>query len=179
MICKECNQEFKSLRSLTTHIQFKHNNDQKEYYDKWLKEEGEGLCKYCSNQTKFDSIHYGYQTYCSRECFKTHYSILKTENNPMHSSTAKHHQRETNLKRYGVIQNTQRPEIKQQIIDTNKKIYGVDNVAQDPIIKAKSLKSRENTNMKKHGVKSSFSIPEVQSKIKKSLMLNYGVENPM
>lgn len=33
MICKECNQEFKSLRSLTTHIQFKHNNDQKEYYD--------------------------------------------------------------------------------------------------------------------------------------------------
>lgn len=179
MKCKECNKELKNLKALTTHIQFKHNNEQHQYYNKWIKQDIEGFCKYCGKPTKFDSMHYGYQTYCSRKCFKQDFSDIKTINNPMHSKEAKQHQRETNLKRYNVTQNTKRPEIKQQIIDTNKKVYGVENVSQDPTIKAKALKSRETTNMKNHGVKSSLSVPYVKTKIKRALMINHGVESPM
>ena len=176
MICQECNKEFKNLKALTTHIQFKHNNKQREYYDKWIKEKSEGFCKYCDKPTKFDSIQCGYQTYCSRKCFKIHYSKLKTKNNPMHSESAKLNQRNTNLKRYGVTQNTKRPEIKEQIKKTNKQKYGVENVSQNPIIKENSLKSRENTNLKIFGYKSSFSAESVKEKIKQSNLKKYGVE---
>jgi hypothetical protein len=33
MQCKECNKEVKNLKALATHIQFKHKNNKKEYYD--------------------------------------------------------------------------------------------------------------------------------------------------
>ena len=179
MKCQECNKEVKNLKALSTHIQFKHGNNKKEYYDKWLKTSKEGFCKMCGKPTEFYILNYGYKVYCSNKCMSDDYVKEKTLHNPMHTNSAKLNQRNTNLKRYNVTQNTKRPEIKQQIIDTNKKLYGVNNVSQDPTIKAKALKSREDTNMKNHGVKSSFSVPYVRTKIKRALMLNHGVENPM
>jgi hypothetical protein len=174
---------FENLKALSTHIQFKHNNNKKDYYDKWLKKEYEGFCKMCGKPTEFYILNYGYKVYCSDKCMSDDYIKEKTIHNPMHSKEAKQHQRETNLKRYGVTQNTMRPEIKQQIIDTNKKIYGVENVSQNASIKAKSLKNREKTNQEKYNVKSVFSVKEIMEKchntIKKNNMLNYGVEYAM
>jgi predicted transcriptional regulator len=36
MKCQICNKEVKDFRALSTHIQFKHENKSKEYYDSWL-----------------------------------------------------------------------------------------------------------------------------------------------
>ena len=41
--CEECNKAFSTRRGIGTHIGRKHYN--KSYYDKWLKENGEGLCE--------------------------------------------------------------------------------------------------------------------------------------
>jgi len=172
MKCQECNKEVKNIKALTTHIQFKHDNKQQYYYDKWLKSEiDEGKCKVCDKLTKFDSMQ-GYQKYCGKECMKKDYSIQKTKNNPMHSITAKQNLRNTNLKKYNVSQNTKRPEIKEQIKQTCLLLYGVENVSQNEIIKNKALKSRENTCMAKFGVKSYLSVDYVKEKIQNSILKN-------
>lgn len=162
MKCKECDKEFKNFKGLCSHIGKKHNN--KNYYDKWLKQENEGFCKYCNQPTKFDSIHAGYFTYCSKKCMKQHYSEIKTEKNPMHSKEAKQNQRDTNMERYGVSQNTKRPEIKEQIKQTNLKKYGCENVGQNKEIKAQALKHREATNIIKYGFKCALSDPKIFEK---------------
>lgn len=40
----------------------------KEYYDKYLKKENEGICPICRKPTEFKSINVGYFKYCSSEC---------------------------------------------------------------------------------------------------------------
>jgi endogenous inhibitor of DNA gyrase (YacG/DUF329 family) len=40
--------------------------DKKEYYDKYMKKEGEGLCAYCGKETKFDKMKY--YKFCSTYC---------------------------------------------------------------------------------------------------------------
>ena len=40
--------------------------DKKEYYDKYIKKENEGLCAYCGNETKFDKMRY--YKFCSIKC---------------------------------------------------------------------------------------------------------------
>jgi len=54
-ICEECNKTFNNCQQLSRHIHFKHNG-QKQYFDKWIKEEIEELCKICNKETKFLGI---------------------------------------------------------------------------------------------------------------------------
>lgn len=168
MKCEICSKEVKNLKALVTHIQFKHSNDQQGYYDKYLKKESEGTCKCCQQSTKFDSIHAGYFIYCSKECMKNDYSEKKKVHNPMHSKTAKQNQRNTNLERYGVSQNTKRPEIKKQIKQTNLERYGCENVSQNKEIKATALKNREATNIKRYGFKCAFSNEKIFEQCQKT-----------
>lgn len=197
MKCQECNKEIKNFKALATHIQFKHKK--KQYYDNYLKQDGEGICKTCSADTEFTILNRGYNIFCSKICEKKDYSSRMINNNPMKKESAKLNQRNTNLSRYGVRQNTQRPEIKEQIKQTNLKKYGVENIAQDLVIKKKSRASRikfnlkkfnttENfmtneslekmykTNLDRHGVKVIFQSKEMQKKIKKTNLERYGVE---
>lgn len=68
-ICKICNQQFTKLVALTTHIQKKHGITVKEYYDSYIKQENEGICKLCGNPTKWtNKLNYGYSDYCSNKC---------------------------------------------------------------------------------------------------------------
>lgn len=73
--CKICNRGFASLRSIGTHIRHSHKNIScKEYYDLYLKEPGEGICKYseCINEHKkepaFVSLSFGYKDHCCYVC---------------------------------------------------------------------------------------------------------------
>ena len=50
LMCEECMHEFTSIRKLSYHINIRHYGT-KAYYDKWLKEKGEGLCKICGKET--------------------------------------------------------------------------------------------------------------------------------
>lgn len=54
---------------LRRHLKEHHGlNTIKEYYDKYLKKENEGICPICGKPTEFKSINVGYFTYCSSEC---------------------------------------------------------------------------------------------------------------
>ena len=57
-ICEECGKLCKNIRGLPQHINCFHNI--KNYYDKWLKEEGEEICKVCGNNTDFKNFSSGY-----------------------------------------------------------------------------------------------------------------------
>ena len=176
MKCKECGHPVNSFKGLATHIQ--HRHDKKDYYNKYMKKDGEGLCKVCNSPTKFTILGRGYEKYCCKECERIDYSTRMTCKNPMKTESAQQNQRNTNLERYGVSQNTKRPEIKEQIKQTCLDKYGVENVIQVKEIKDRAKKNREETCMKEHGVKSYFSVKEVQDKIKQTYMKRYGVENP-
>jgi len=65
--CLKCNCII-SVRSFLKHILNKHNLSEKEYYDLYLKQPDEGLCKNCGKQTRFYSITRGYCSTCSLNC---------------------------------------------------------------------------------------------------------------
>lgn len=68
-ICKICNKEFKNLNALCTHFQKLHKLSAKEYYDRFIKVPGEGICKVCGNPTNFSNkLRYGYSQFCSQYC---------------------------------------------------------------------------------------------------------------
>lgn len=68
IICKECNIKFNNLKQLTKHINDYHTFSVREYYDIYLKQDGEGICPICGNKTNFKSIRYGYYKTCSHKC---------------------------------------------------------------------------------------------------------------
>lgn len=45
--CRICGQSFDSYRELSNHLRFYHKILSKDYYDKYLKKEGEGVCQTC------------------------------------------------------------------------------------------------------------------------------------
>lgn len=66
--CKICDKEFKNLKSLTTHANAKHDLPAKEYYDKYMRKEGEGECAVCGKETTYRNVGNGYLKTCSVEC---------------------------------------------------------------------------------------------------------------
>jgi len=66
MLCKICNLDIKTFRGLMVHTITKHNIKSKEYYDKFIKIEDEGICKYkdCKNTTTYVNVNQGYLRYC-------------------------------------------------------------------------------------------------------------------
>ena len=50
-VCEECEKLCKNCLELSKHIKRYHNYQN--YYDKWLKTEGEGICKICGEKTTF------------------------------------------------------------------------------------------------------------------------------
>jgi hypothetical protein len=111
-ICEECGRVCKKLKGLTIHIRLLHNKKHKEYYDKWLKEQDEGLCKICGKETKFLGFKYYYKNCCCKEHMKKwnwiHVKIL-------------------NLERCGFENNFQRKECKEKAKQTKKERYGDEN----------------------------------------------------
>lgn len=81
MICKICNLNVKNLKSLSNHLK-NHKISNGNYYETFLKKEGDGICKNlsCSNNTKLKGL-LGYDTFCSKECM---YSYLSTNDEINH-----------------------------------------------------------------------------------------------
>lgn len=65
--CEICGHKFKSLKGLQTHISHGHKISSKEYYDIYLKKDGEDIC-YCGKLTSYRNIRLGYHKYCSTKC---------------------------------------------------------------------------------------------------------------
>lgn len=70
--CKICNKELKDLKGLSVHLSKSHKmtkDELKEYYDKYIKKENEGICYFCENESIFKGITQGYHKICSsKEC---------------------------------------------------------------------------------------------------------------
>jgi len=137
-ICENCDALFKNIQTLSAHIKREHIY--KEYYDTWLKEEGEGVCKCCGKETKFISFKkHGYRQTCSKSCMGK--ICLKTsweDNNRIK-------RKQTNLKKYGVECILQSKNIKETGMIKN---YGVTNAYQIPQYREKA----NNSILRKYGV---------------------------
>lgn len=67
-ICKVCGAEFNDPNQFAQHIKKIHNLGMKDYYDKYIRKPGEGICPVCKNPTKYKSVGQGYAQYCSSSC---------------------------------------------------------------------------------------------------------------
>lgn len=66
--CCVCNEIFDNKRKFAKHRLFKHDLNLKDYYDKFLKKEKDGICVICNNHTKFDKSTNSYKKTCSHKC---------------------------------------------------------------------------------------------------------------
>lgn len=83
--CKECGHDFDNLQKLGTHL-ITHKMTSKEYYDKYLKKEDEGVCQCCGNEAKYLNLKDGYNRWCCRRCRYKDPLFRKTLSNAVKNS---------------------------------------------------------------------------------------------
>lgn len=154
--CKICNKTFKNVNYLSSHITKSHKDiQQQEYYDKYFKSKGDGICKICENETNFISIGKGYKNCCSDKCNKLN-------------------RKRGTKEKYGVDNVYMLDSVKNKIKETNKRKYGTENAYQSSYIKAKI----KETNLKRYGVENPNYSQKIRKKIKATNLKKYGVEYP-
>lgn len=70
-ICKICNEKFKNITSLVSHLtnnKSKCKINVKEYYDKYIRNSQEGICIFCGRETSFYGIQKGYINNVCKHC---------------------------------------------------------------------------------------------------------------
>lgn len=72
--CRECGADIHTNNGLSEHLRFVHHIQAKEYYDRYIKEDEEGKCKYCGKDTTFIDIRKGYHKFCTNSCAKKWYA---------------------------------------------------------------------------------------------------------
>lgn len=65
-ICQICSKKVKNLNGLTQHIRKIHKLKTKDYYDKYIKTDEEGICPCCGKNTSYNR--FGYRRFCSIKC---------------------------------------------------------------------------------------------------------------
>ena len=153
MICDICNKEFKTYVGLSCHIRQSHNITSQEYYDEYIKKEGEGFCEVCQKPTSFRNLHIGYSRFCSKKCIQnseeTKSKIQQTcldrydSKNVYASEYGKQKCKETWLENLGVENPFQSEEVKDKIKQTNLKRYGVEYNSQSKEVKKKIKDTKE------------------------------------
>lgn len=114
IVCEICGNKFKSRLAISCHIANKHHVDLKDYYDKYIKQDSEGICKTCGKPTKFDKMSKGYRRFCCYSC--------ATKNNETQEKM-----KATNIQKYGVPNTFMADEVKEKMKQTCLERYGVDN----------------------------------------------------
>lgn len=66
--CKICGVILKNPNALSKHLKFQHSLKSKDYFDKYLKKQGDCICKVCGKETRFENITKGYKNTCSHKC---------------------------------------------------------------------------------------------------------------
>ena len=130
MQCKICNEIFKSNKDLSIHIRYKHKIQSKIYYDTYLKKENEGKCKLCGKSTKFINITQGYTICCINCRYKNKETLQKRH--------------KTCIKKYGVINPWQRPDIIQKNLNAKLQKYGTTVVSKNKDIINKTKQTKIN-----------------------------------
>jgi hypothetical protein len=126
IICEECKKTYNTFKGLVLHIHHSHNAKYKDYYDTWIKDDGEGLCKICNNEALFKNMDYGYKGGCCKD------HIMKSNQIQIKNAVNK---------KYSVQNIFQTESCKNKIKQTLLKHYGVEHTHQNKDILKKSLKS--------------------------------------
>jgi very-short-patch-repair endonuclease len=189
MICSICGYTNDSNRSFAKHIK-KHNISIKEYYDKFLKTETDGIC-ICGKKTNFKNIVKGYFRYCSLKCSanseKTikirkettknrygdeNYRNVEASKNVWNSKSAEEvndivdKRRQTKAILYG----NEKFNNREKSIETCKNRYGVNHFTNRDLAKK--------TCLEKYGVDNPFAAEQVKNDIKQHWE-SLGVTHPM
>ena len=115
-------------------------------------------CLKCSNKVSWNQSKYN--NYCSSKCSSN-------------SKETKEKQKQTNLKKYGIIKPLQLNSIKEKYKKTNLKNHGVENPSQSKNIQDKIKKN----NLKKYGFKHTQQLEKTKEKYKKTNLKRYNVKN--
>ena len=144
--CKICDKSM-SYKSIGSHLKT-HNITLKEYYDKFLKSNNEGICLTCGKQTNFHNIKNGYFKFCNRACVNNNIDIQNKIKQVMINKYGKPYvfqnkelldkREKTYLEKYGVNNPLKNNKIKEKCKQTCIKKYGVDNPQKNEYIKAKT-----------------------------------------
>jgi len=79
--CQICQKQFKTVNGLAAHLTNKSSScytNVKDYYNKYIRKEGEGICKICGKETHFVSLSKGYPYKTCRIC--NHKNLDKDKN---------------------------------------------------------------------------------------------------
>lgn len=201
--CAICKKEFDNITGVSYHIRT-HNITSKEYYDKYMKKEGEGICPVCGNETKFITLKLGYYKHCSTKC----------SNNDEETKKARE---ETCLEKFGVRNITmcdygkerqrkaleknggftlQRPELLEKVHKITEDKYGsayylqtkkgqkvfkkscIEHFGKSNPQKDKKIKRKtEKTNIEKYGFKVPTQNKDIHKKAEKTNLERYGVKS--
>ena len=108
--CKICDKgPFKNYAGFSKHLYQMHREvTNQEYYDKYLKQPGEGICVVCGKPTQFSGrLNRGYYTHCSQKCTANDKATVdkrKATNLEVHGSEGFNNHEQTSrtkLERYG------------------------------------------------------------------------------
>ena len=127
--CQICGKTFKGYVGLSKHLPQMHPDVTfQEYYDKYLRQPGEGVCPVCGKPTKFSGrLNRGYYSHCSKKCTAndngtvakrkaTSLELYGSEGYNNHEQTSK-----TKLERYGDANYANGDQIRA----TKKERYGI------------------------------------------------------
>lgn len=181
--CFICQKEYKNNISLSNHISRGHKIRIKDYYDKYLKKENDGICLHCGQKTNFSGIG-GYYKFCCIDCISKS-SILQKKrkqtwlqkygvDNPSKFQKFQDKKIQTNIIKYGTTNYNKSKEAKERYKKICIEKYGVDNV-----FKSKEIKELiKQTNLKKFGCENPSQNKDLQNKKIQTSLKNYGVEYP-
>ena len=164
--CLICGKELKNKLGMPSHLNHSHNISAKDYYDKYLKTDTDGICKICGKPTSFINAIDGYRIYCSSKCANLDPTVRDKINSNMTEEKRRvkiNKIRETNIKKYGVASVLQLDENRQK--------------CKEAISSESVIKKRQETCLKRYGAVNPMQSKEIQNKIKKTNLKRYGTEN--
>lgn len=169
--CKICGYEASTKQGFNSHLSHRHYIKSKDYYDEYLKKDGEGIC-HCGNPTKFRDMWYGYNKHCCARCIPLDPEIQDK-------------MKVTCREKYGTDYSFQAEQTKTKIKQTIREHYGVDCYLQTKEcrkIVAKNSASEEiknkikKTNLERYGVEYSWQREDIKEQIKQTKLEKYGSE---
>ena len=133
MKCEICGKDFAHLG---LHINYQHKDiTQKEYYDRYLKQGGEGFCFTCGQPLPFVNLIRGYKHYCNAKCELTDKRVVEKAkqtykektgyDHNMHNPESKERVKNTTTEKYGGIGFAVK-ELADKVLDTYNKEHGTD-----------------------------------------------------
>jgi DNA-directed RNA polymerase subunit RPC12/RpoP len=184
--CLVCNKEMEGTSQFfVSHIEKYHAMSSKDYYDTYLKKEGEGICQKegCNNLTKFNRFSKGYDKHCSQQCaasdektreiFKNSMTEQWGVDNPLKCKIIMEKKEKTCLEKYGFNNAAKHPDTINKMAATNMEVRGYKTPGEDPVVQQKTAE----TCFERYGEKAPALADSVKQKIKKRHKEKSGYDN--